>query len=125
MKKLALIILMAVYALAIAGAGIAPVMAEAHSICPHSNLLADGNNGGDAGNCSNEACNAGFTGFTAKEHPNAVRHFHFSTRHFVKSNEYSQRVTAPAISTNPVFSASTQLPGQAVPAYILHCVYRI
>lgn len=125
MKKLALIILMAVYGLAIAGAGIAPVMVGEHGVCSHTDGFTAVNAEGSAGKCSGETCNAGYIGFTVKEHQHAVRQFHFSSRHFIKDAEENLPTVAPLVQQARLFTADNRMPGASVPAYILHCVYRL
>ena len=125
MKKLALIILIALYGLAITGAGIVPAMAGGNTVCTHSDGLAAVNNGDDAGSCGSETCNTGYTGFTVKEHQHATRPFHFSSRNVVKDNEGCLPTATPLIQLAGSFAANTRVPGATVPAYILHCVYRL
>ena len=125
MKKLVLIILIAVYGLAVAGAGIAPVISDAHGFCAHAQGFPGGNNEGDAGSCSSETCNTGYTGFTVKEHQHASRQFHFSFKHVVNPAEGYLSATAKLIQPTRIFAATTRTPGAPVPAYILLCVYRL
>jgi hypothetical protein len=125
MKKLALIILMAVYGLAIAGAGIAPVITDEHGCCTHANEISSPTNESSTGSCSSATCNAGYTAFTVKEHQHAARQFHFSTRHFIRDTEGNFPEAAPSIPPASFFACNTRVTGSVVPAYILHCVYRL
>jgi hypothetical protein len=125
MKKLALIILMAVYALAIAGAGIAPVLVGEHVVCSHTDGFPAVNAEGNAGKCGGETCHAGYIGFTVKEHQQAAGQFHFSSRHSIKDAEGNLPIVAPLIQQARLFTADNCMPGASVPAYILHCVYRL
>ncbi len=125
MKKFALIILLAVYGLAIAGAGMAPVMLGGNLACTHADGLAEGNNEAGTSSCGGETCTTCSIGLAVKEHQQAARQFHFASRHLLKLAEGNLPTGLSHVQPTRLYAGYSHIQGITVSAYILHCVYRL